>query len=80
MTWRKSCYNAVHSGILGAHRSAEVTYKLLDRAVWWPDMDKDVKTCMKGRSRPTKVEAKPVECLAEACWQEVSIDCEGPNP
>ena len=49
-------------------------------------MEKDVKTwvgkclsCIKCRSRPTKVDAKPVECLAEACWQEVSIDCKGPN-
>ena len=86
MTWRKSCYNAVHNGMLRAHRSAEVTYKLLERAVWWPDMEKEVKTrvskclsCIKGLARPTKVEAKPVKSLAEACWQEVSIDCEGPN-
>ena len=39
----------------------------------------NVISCIKCRSRPTKVEAKPVKCLAEACWQEVSIDCEGPN-
>ena len=70
VTWRKSCYNAVHNGILGA----EVTFKLLERAVWWPDMERDVKkwvsrflSCIKGRARPTKVEAKPVKCLAKAC-------------
>ena len=86
VTWRRACYNSVHCGVLGAHRSAEVTIKLLERAVWWPDLEKDVRTwvakclaCIKGRSRPTKVEARAVKCGAETCWQEVSVDCEGPN-
>ena len=86
VTWRRACYNSVHCGVLGAHRSAEVTVKLLERAVWWPDLEKDVRTwvakclaCIKGRSRPTKVEARAVKCGAETCWQEVSVDCEGPN-
>ena len=35
----------------GAHRSAEVTYKLLERAVWWPDMEKDIKTWVSHASR-----------------------------
>ena len=67
----------VHDGVLGAHRSAEVTIKLLERAVWWPDLDADVKlwvskclACLKGRARPTKVEARAVKCSAETCWQE----------
>ena len=54
--------NAVRDGVLGAHRSAEVTIKLLERAVWWPDMESDVKlwvskclACLKRRARPTKV-------------------------
>ena len=42
VTWRRACYNAVHCGVLGAHRSADVTTKLLERAVWWPDLAKDV--------------------------------------
>ena len=86
VTWRRACYKAVHDGVLGAHRSAEVTIKLLERAVWWPDLESDVKlwvgkclACLKGRSRPTKVEARAVKCNAETCWQEVSVDCEGPN-
>ena len=86
VTWRRACYNAVHCGVLGAHRSADVTTKLLERAVWWPDLAKDVAAwvskclaCIKGRSRPTKVEARAVKCGAETCWQEVSVDCEGPN-
>jgi len=86
VTWRKSCYFAVHGGILGAHRSAQVTYRLLERSVWWPSMEEDVKrwvesclNCLKGRSRPTKVEAKAVRCMATTCWEEVSVDCEGPN-
>ena len=86
VTWRRACYNAVHCGVLGAHRSADVTTKLLERAVWWPDLAKDVAAwvgkclaCIKGRSRPTKVEARAVKCGAESCWQEVSVDCEGPN-
>ena len=86
VTWRKSCYFAVHGGILGAHRSAQVTYRLLERSVWWPSMEEDVKrwvesclSCLKGRSRPTKVEAKAVRCMATTCWEEVSVDCEGPN-
>ena len=33
VTWRRACYNAVHCGVLGAHRSADVTTKLLERAV-----------------------------------------------
>ena len=86
VTWRHACYNAAHDGVLGAHRSAEVTIKLLERAVWWPDLEADVKlwvskclACLKGRARPTKVEARAVKCSAETCWQEVSVDCEGPN-
>ena len=86
VTWRRACYNAVHDGVLGAHRSAEATIKLLERAVWWPDLEADVKlwvskclACLKGRARPTKVEARAVKCSAETCWQEVSVDCEGPN-
>ena len=86
VTWRRACYNAVHCGVLGAHRSADVTTKLRERAVWWPDLAKDVAAwvgkclaCIKGRSRPTKVEARAVKCGAETCWQEVSVDCEGPN-
>ena len=54
--------------------------------MWWPDLAKDVAAwvskclaCIKGRSRPTKVEARAVKCGAETCWQEVSVDCEGPN-
>ena len=35
--------------------------------------------CLKRRARPTKVEARAVKCSAETCWQEVSVDCEGPN-
>ena len=86
VTWRRACYHAVRDGVLGAHRSAEVTIKLLERAVWWPDLEADVKlwvskclACLKGRARPTKVEARAVKCSAETCWQEVSVDCEGPN-
>ena len=86
LTWRRACYNAVHCGVLGAHRSASVTHKLLERAVWWPSMEEDIKrwvgcclSCLKGRSRPTRVEAKAVKCTASTCWEEVSVDCEGPN-
>ena len=86
VTWRKSCYFAVHGGVLGAHRSAEVTFKLLERSVWWPSMKEDINrwvesclSCLKGRGRPTKVEAKAVKCVAATCWEEVSVDCEGPN-
>ena len=86
LTWRKACFNGVHSGVLGAHRSADVTYRLLERSVWWPGMLEDVRrwvscclSCLKGRSRPTKVETKPVKCSASTCWEEVSVDCEGPN-
>ena len=32
LTWRKSCYFAVHGGVLGAHRNAQVTFKLGQRA------------------------------------------------
>ena len=39
--------------------------RLLERAVWWPDLAKDVavwvskrSACIKGRARPTKVEAR----------------------
>ena len=86
LTWRRACYNAVHGGVLGAHRSAQVTLKLMERAVWWPAMEEDIKrwvasclACLKGRGRPTKVETKAVKCTASTCWEEVSVDCEGPN-
>ena len=86
LTWRRACYNQVHCGILGAHRSAKVTAQLLERVVWWPTLQEDVKrwtetclSCLKGRGRPTRVEGKAVKCSADCCWQEVSVDCEGPN-
>ena len=43
VTWRKACYHTVHGGVLGAHRSAQVTFKLLERAVWWPSIEEDVR-------------------------------------
>ena len=71
VTWRRACYNAVRDGVLGAYRSAEVTIKLLERAVWWPDLEADVKlwvskclACLKGRARPTKVEARGLSSAA----------------
>ena len=86
LTWRRACYNQVHCGILGAHRSAQVTTQLLERVVWWATLREDVKrwtdtclACLKGRGRPTRVESKAVKCTADCCWQEVSVDCEGPN-
>ena len=86
LTWRRACYNQVHCGILGAHRSAKVTAQLLERVVWWSTLQEDVKrwtetclSCLKGRGRPTRVESKAVKCSADCCWQEVSVDCEGPN-
>ena len=86
LTWRRACYNQVHCGILGAHRSAKVTIQLLERQVWWATLQEDVKrwtetclACLKGRGRPTRVESKAVKCTADCCWQEVSVDCEGPN-
>ena len=36
VTWRRACYNAVHDGVLGAHRSADVTIKLLERGTFSP--------------------------------------------
>ena len=86
VTWRKACYHMVHSGVLGAHRNAQVTFRLLERAVWWPSMEEDVKlwvsrcvACLKIQGRPTRVEAKSVKCAASTCWEEVSVDCEGPS-
>ena len=35
--------------------------------------------CLKARSRPRKVEAGVSRCFADHCWQEVSVDFEGPN-
>ena len=34
---------------------------------------------VKGRSRPTRVEANAVRCTASTCWEAVSMDCERPN-
>ena len=86
LTFRKSCFDQAHYGATGGHRSAERTLQILSRAVWWPSMQEDVKkwtsqclACLKARSRPTKVTAQSMKCLADSCWQEVSVDCEGPN-
>ena len=53
------------------------------RTAWYEAQRRDPSleclACIKGRSRPTKVEARAVKCGAETCWQEVSVDCEGPN-
>ena len=59
-----SCSPLRHPG--GA---AEVTYKLVERALWWPE-----------RNRTSRLGSRSaVKCLAEACWQEVSNDCDGPD-
>ena len=86
VTWRKACYLQFHCGVFGAHRSAEETYALMKRVVWWATMKEDINswvgkclTCFKARSRATKVTTKPMKPAADYCWQEVSVDCEGPN-
>ena len=86
MTWRRACFDQAHSGALGGHRSADRTLKILSRKVWWAGMKEDVQKwtercliCLKARGRPTKVTAQASRCLADSCWQEISIDAEGPN-
>ena len=86
VTWRKACYLQFHCGVFGAHRSAEKTYALMKRVVWRATMKEDINswvgkclTCFKARSRATKVTTKPMKPAADYCWQEVSVDCEGPN-
>ena len=37
------------------------------------DLGRQVSFLYQGRSRPTKVEAKPVKCMAETCWQEFRL-------
>ena len=86
VTWRKACYLQFHCGVFGAHRSAEKTYAVMKRVVWWATMKEDINswvgkclTCFKARPRATKVTTKPMKPAADYCWQEVSVDCEGPN-
>lgn len=86
LTWRRACFQMAHSGALGGHKSSDKTYKVLARTVWWTGMREDVQkwvdrclVCLKARSRPRKVEAGVSRCFADHCWQEVSVDFEGPN-
>ena len=86
LTWCKACFQMAHSGALGGHKSSDKTYKVLARTVWWTGMREDVQkwvdrclVCLKARSRPRKVEAGVSRCFADHCWQEVSVDFEGPN-
>ena len=86
LTWRRCCFDRAHHGALGGHRSAERTLSILSRSVWWPGMKDDVRRwtdkciiCLKARSKPKKVTAGASRCLADCCWQEVSVDCEGPS-
>ena len=86
-SWRRACFDQVHCGWLGGHRSADKTMKLLQRVVYWDGMQEDVVrwvkncgVCLRWRSQPKKLEAKAVKTLASTCWAEVVIDIEGPNP
>lgn len=86
LTWRRSCFNQVHQGTFGGHRSADRTLNILSRSVLWNGIKEDVRkwvekcvTCLKARSKAKKVTAGASKCLADCCWQEVSVDCEGPN-
>ena len=86
LSWRRACFDRAHHGALGGHKSAERTLSVLSRTVWWAGMKEDVSrwtekclTCLKARARPRKVTAGASKCMADACWQEVSVDCEGPN-
>ena len=86
VTWRRCCFNQAHHGALGGHRSSDRTFGVLARRVWWSGIKEDVKkwterclTCLKARAKPKKVTAGTSRCLADFCWQEVSVDCEGPN-
>ena len=86
LTWRRCCFDRAHHGALGGHRSSERTLSILSRSVWWPGMKDDVRRwtdkciiCLKARSKPKKVTAGASRCLADCCWQEVSVDCEGPS-
>ena len=86
-TWRRACFDQFHCGWLGGHRSADKTLKLMQRAVFWDGMQEDVVrwvrncgVCLRWRSQPKRLEAKPVKTLASTCWAEVVVDIEGPNP
>ena len=82
---RTSWYEAQRKdpSLAGNIRRPEAPFKIsgdgvLEREVTQTWVSKCL-SCIKGRSRPTNVKAKLVKCLPEACLQEVSIDCEGPN-
>jgi len=87
VSWKRLCFLQAHTGMFGAHRSAEKTLFLLERLVYWDGMREHVQqwtdqclNCIKGRKRPTKQPAVAVKPAGLHCWQEVMIDCEGPNP
>jgi len=87
MSWRRWVFLQSHSGLFGAHRSAEKTIDIMRPMVYWRSMDVEVKawvdaclTCIKTRKRPTKQEAVAVKPSGLHCWQEVMVDMEGPNP
>ena len=78
--WREWVFRYAHVGIMGAHRSGKKTAALLLKICWWKDIAADCErfcehclTCLKGRKKAAKTEPTELQC-----WEEVTMDCEGP--
>jgi hypothetical protein len=85
MSWRFFCWKQDHIGVLGAHRSAKKSYERLTRICYWKNMQADLEirvsqclVCIRGRKRPTKTHSVAVRPSHLQCWEEVSMDFEGP--
>ena len=75
-----------HVGVLGGHRNPEKTIACIRRLCWWKGMSGDVwrwvkscGTCLRFRSVPQKVPTSPSLPVSIECWQEVTVDMEGPS-
>ena len=87
LSWKRWAFLQCHAGLFGGHRNADKTLQLMQSLMYWKGMEGQVRAweaaclnCIKARKRPTKQESVAVKPSGLQCWQEVMVDCEGPNP
>ena len=84
-TWLLS---AAHDSLLGAHRGAAKTAAWLSERVWWPSLESDVQSyvrgcepCQRNKPDPRGKQGLPLSIAApKRAWETICMDFIGPLP
>ena len=85
-SWKSFFFEHFHCSPAGGHRSAERTFEMMRRCVYWLSMQADIAAavelcwvCLQFRKRPAQLLSRPFAAWASLPWQHVLIDFEGPK-